>query len=112
VGLFHSGTPTTELSLGFVPLPGGAQTQAVVAGPRNGARLGNYQRIDMRVNRETQLRSGRLSYYFEVTNLLNRENPCCVEGARLESVNGRTYLAEEESNWLPMLPSLGVQFEF
>jgi hypothetical protein len=66
----------------------------------------------MRVNRDTQLRYGRLSYYFEVTNLLDRKNPCCVDGAHLESVNGRTYLAAEESYWLPMLPSLGVQFEF
>lgn len=111
-GLFHDGTPTTRLGVAMVPLPGGGQTQAVVTGPRNAERLGDYQRIDMRVNREQQLRSGRLSYYFEVTNLLNRENPCCVEGAHLEGTGAGPRLVAEETNWLPMLPSFGVQFEF
>ncbi len=112
VGLFHSGAPTTDLRLGMVTLPGGALSQAVVAGPRNAERLGDYQRIDIRVNREQQLRSGRLSYYFEVMNLLDRENPCCVEDIHLESTGAGPRLVEEQSYWLPMLPSFGVQFEF
>jgi hypothetical protein len=48
-----------------------------------------------------------------VTNLLNRDNPCCTESYHLESDGmGRTWLYQEESYWLPMLPSFGFQFEF
>jgi hypothetical protein len=59
------------------------------------------------------MRSGRFSYYLEVTNLLNRENPCCVEDYHLETNSvGFTRLALEQTDWLPMLPSFGFQFEF
>jgi hypothetical protein len=111
-GLFHDGTTTTRLGTALVPGPGGAQDLVIVAGPRNGARLGDYQRIDLRANRDVAVRGGRLSFYLEVTNLLNHENPCCVESGRIELEGGRPNLVFEESNWLPMMPSFGVQFEF
>lgn len=111
-GLFHDGTTSTRLDTAVVNGPGGAQELVIVAGPRNGARLGNYQRIDLRANRDVKLRSGRLSFYLEVTNLLNHENPCCVESGRIEFGGGRPELVVEETNWLPMMPSFGVQFEF
>ena len=111
-GLFHDGTTSTRLNTSVVNGPGGAQELVIVAGPRNGARLGNYQRIDLRANRDVKLRGGRLSFYLEVTNLLNHENPCCVESGRLESGRGGPELVVEETNWLPMMPSFGVQFEF
>lgn len=85
----------------------------IVAGERNAARLGNYLRLDLRASRSVEMRSGRFSYYLEVTNLLNRENPCCVESYQLETNNnGFTWLNLQQSNWLPMLPSFGFQFEF
>jgi hypothetical protein len=111
-GLFHDGTPTTRLGPGFVTVPGGAQRTVVVPGPRNGARLGGYRRIDLRANRDVALRGGRLSFYLEITNLLNHQNPCCVEGGHVEHQGGQSYLVFEETNWLPMLPSFGVQYEF
>jgi hypothetical protein len=95
-----------------VTIAGQGQVPVIVAGPRDGARLGDYQRIDLRANRDVSLRSGRLSYYLEVTNLLNRKNPCCVEGRHLELRDGQAYLVFDQSNWLPMLPSFGVQYEF
>jgi hypothetical protein len=111
-GLFHNGSPTTSLSHETIATPGG-DVDVIVAGDRNGARLGNYARIDLRATRSVELRSGRFSYYLEVTNLLNRENPCCVESYHLETnVNGFTWLNVEQTDWLPMLPSFGFQFEF
>jgi hypothetical protein len=112
-GLYHSGTPTTRLSQALVSPPGGAPMDVIVAGDRNGARLGNYARIDLRASRAVELRAARFSYYLEVTNLLNRQNPCCKEAYRLEPrADGRRRLVVEETSWLPMLPSFGFQFEF
>jgi outer membrane cobalamin receptor len=111
-GLFHDGTPTTRLGSELVNIPGQGQVPVLVPGPRNGAQMGAYQRIDLRANRDVPLRSGKLSYYLEVTNLLNRKNPCCVEGSHVETHDGQSTLVFEQSNWLPMLPSFGLQFEF
>jgi len=111
-GLFHGGSPTTGLSHEVIATPGG-DMDVIVAGERNGAKLGNYARVDLRASRVVQMRSGRFSYYLEVTNLANRENPCCVESFHLETNrNGFTWLDLEETDWLPMLPSFGFQFEF
>jgi hypothetical protein len=111
-GLFHGGSPITELHHEVIATPGG-DMDVIVAGERNAARLGNYLRLDLRASRSVEMRSGRFSYYLEVTNLLNRENPCCVESYQLETNrNGFTWLNLQQSNWLPMLPSFGFQFEF
>jgi hypothetical protein len=111
-GLYHSGTPTTSLSQALVPTPAGPR-DVIVAGQRNGARLGDYARLDLRASRSVQMRSVRFNYYLEVTNLLNRENPCCKESYYLDTdPNGRVRLKIEEASWLPMLPSFGFQFEF
>jgi hypothetical protein len=111
-GLYHSGAPTTALSHEVIATPGG-DMNVIVAGERNGARLGSYTRLDLRASRSVALRSGKFSYYLEVTNLLNAENPCCVESWHLETnSNGFTWLDLEQTDWLPMLPSFGFQFEF
>ena len=111
-GLYHSGTPTTPLELDSALAPGGGEVLVVSAGPRNSENLGSYSRLDLRANRDVQLQNSKLTFYFEVTNLLNTENPCCIENIDvLGGVSGpRLFL--EESNWLPMLPSFGFQWEF
>jgi outer membrane receptor protein involved in Fe transport len=112
-GLFHSGTPTTTLRQTTIMVPGGELADVVVSGEHNAVRLGHYARLDLRASRAVQFRGGRFSYYFEITNLFDRENPCCKESYFLETdANGRVRLVIEESDWLPLLPSLGFQFEF
>jgi hypothetical protein len=111
-GLFHDGTPTTRLGSELVNVPGQGQVPVIVAGPRNGERLGDYQRIDLRANRDVILRGGKLSYYLEVTNLLDRKNPCCLESGHPEQRGGQRYLVFDQSYWLPLMPSFGIQYEF
>ena len=57
--------------------------------------------------------NSKLSFYLEVTNLLNSKNECCVENYHLRR-RGRqsTFLCTETGYWLPMLPSFGFQWEF
>ena len=112
IDVSHAGTLTTPLDVGISSAPGDGQAAVIMMGPRNSEHLGTYQRLDLRANRDVQLRSAKLSYYLEVTNLLNHENPCCVEDWRLQGDGRNARLAFDESNWLPMIPSFGVQFEF
>jgi len=111
-GLFHSGNPTTYIGIETDPLPGGGTEITGVVGPRNAERLGAYSRIDLRANRDVQLQDSRISFYLEVTNLLNSENECCIEGYRVEPGRGGYFLGIEKGYYLPMLPSFGFQWEF
>ena len=99
-GLFHSGTPTTSLSLEEI-------------GPRNGDRLATYARIDLRASRDVQLERSVLAFYLEITNLLNAKNECCIESYDLaENGNGMPYLDVQRSYGFPLLPSFGFRWEF
>jgi outer membrane receptor for ferrienterochelin and colicin len=111
-GVFHNGLPTTYIGIETEPLPGGGTEVTGVVGPRNAEHFGNYSRIDLRANREVQLRDSKVSFYLEVTNLLNARNECCIEGYGVEQGRAGPYLNIEKSYYLPMLPSFGFQWEF
>lgn len=112
-GLFHSGTPTTFIGIETTPLPGGGIEVEGVVGERNAEHMAAYTRVDLRANRDVQLRNSKLSLYIEVTNLLNSRNECCIENYHLEpGRNNSVFLATETSYYLPMLPSFGIQWEF
>jgi hypothetical protein len=112
-GLFHNGTPTTYIGIETTPLPGGGVDVEGVVGERNAERMAPYTRVDLRANRGVQLRNSKLSFYVEVTNLLNSKNECCVESYHLEpDGHGGVFLDTVTSYWLPMLPSFGLQWEF
>jgi hypothetical protein len=73
-------------------LAGGGTGITGVVGPRNAEHVGTYSRIDLRANRDVQLRDSKISFYLEVTNLLNSENECCIEGYRVEQGRGGYFL--------------------
>jgi hypothetical protein len=110
-GLVHTGVPRTLIGIETTPGPGGVEIQGVV-GKRNAAHMGTYMRLDLRANRDVELASSRISFYLEVTNLLNRRNECCINNYRLEEGRSGPYLNQEMGYWLPMLPSFGFQWEF
>jgi hypothetical protein len=111
-GLVHSGTPTTEIGIITTPLPGGDYAVQGYSGPRNGERLRPYARIDLRMNRDVPLANSKLQFYLEVTNLLDRNNQCCIEDYEVVPGRPEPQLEIENGFWLPILPSIGVQWEF
>jgi len=112
-GLFHSGAPTTFLGIETAPLPGGGTEVQGVVGERNAEHLAPYTRVDLRANRDVQLRDSKISFYLEVTNLLNSQNECCIENYILEQGrNGAISFDTVKGYYLPMLPSFGFQWEF
>ena len=113
-GLFHSGTPTTYIGIETTPLPGGGTKVEGVVGQRNADHMAPYTRVDLRANRDVQLRNSKISFYLEVTNLLNSKNECCIERLSTSSriATAALFSVKETSYWLPMLPSFGFQWEF
>jgi hypothetical protein len=112
-GQVHSGTPTTELGMSATRLPDGSYQVEGEVGPRNGDRLDTYARVDLRVNRDVILENSKLSFYLEVTNLLDRENECCIESFELDSrPGGAPWLYVDKGLWLPRMPSLGFEWQF
>lgn len=106
---WHSGWPTTGMQLGadsdedeYFPIPG----------PRNAENLGHYSTLDFRISREFELSKGSLSAFFEVSNAMNRKNPCCIDFDTDEDAAGNVFLDRTVDDWLPLLPAVGLLWEF
>jgi outer membrane cobalamin receptor len=76
---------------------------------RNALRLPTYARVDVRVRHVVPLGSRRLVIFGEAINLLNRRNIRQVEG----SYDSRTLeVFRISERQLPIIPSIGLAFEF
>ena len=100
----HSGWPTTELSL--------TEDGIAVPGPRNASQHGTYASLDMRLSRRFDLRRGSLLAFVEVSNILNRRNECCLDWDLEENMAGEDILERDQDYWMPLLPAIGVLWEF
>jgi hypothetical protein len=106
VDTYHSGWPTTELHLND------EQPPVVVFGPRNSARLADYNSLDMRLTRTFALARGALDVFAEVTNALSRANPCCSSYTYVRNSDGTVALNREIDDWLPLVPVAGVLWRY
>jgi hypothetical protein len=105
---YHTGWPTTPARL-VGTIPG---SQSVSIGPRNAARLGSYSSVDARVSRDFELPRGTLNVFAEVSNVLDRGNPCCTDFSYETESDGTAILEHEYRNWLPLIPNVGVLWKF
>ena len=94
-GEVHTGWPKTEL----------------VAQDLNSARYSVFHTLDARISREFDVRRGDLTVFLEVSNLYDRDNPCCTEYSVITTATGPE-LVGKEAHWLPLVPSLGVVWRF
>ena len=83
-----------------------------IPGQRNREEHGTYAQIDFRVSRKIDVSHGSLSAFFEVSNLTNRNNPCCIDYDIDEDDDGNVILDRAEEEWLPIIPSIGIHWEF
>jgi hypothetical protein len=103
----HSGWPATEI--GVTTSPSGEPL--AVAGPRNGIRLRDFRRLDLRASRDFDVGFGSLRFFAEVTNLTNRDNPCCLV-YEPTTVDGMAALAVRERSGAAITGNLGVLWQF
>jgi hypothetical protein len=66
--------------------------------------------IDARISRTFRLRHGELDTWFEISNLTNRVNPCCIDYRVSEG--SPPVLLRDEDSWLPIVPSFGVLWRY
>jgi len=111
-GNFHSGWPRTAVFVEPLAAGDGSQTFDVRLGPRNGDRWSGFQSLDVRASRRIPLRKGELTVFLEITNLYNRENPCCLQFERSTDDDGNDVLQVDQRYWLPLVPSVGVLWRF
>lgn len=104
----HTGWPQTSMTGESVLQSDGSESLVLDVSDRNASRYPTFHALDIRVSRQFELSRGDLTAFLEVTNLYDRQNPCCVEF----SVRPDGSLASRDKHWLPLVPSLGIVWRF
>jgi hypothetical protein len=98
-GVVRRGWPTTRL-------------EGDALGERNASRFPVRAALDLRVEYRHLLAMGQLAITAELSNALNRGNECCRELVVEKDGAGDASFRARTSDWLPLVPSLGVLWEF
>ena len=109
----HTGWPATNLRLeqnGFDA--NGDPNYVAVPGPRNALSYNTFASIDFRVSRIFDVRRGTLMAFVEISNVTNRRNQCCIDWDVMQDSSGNLLLDHSSDYWLPLLPAIGVLWEF
>ncbi|MFQ5351096.1 MAG: TonB-dependent receptor plug domain-containing protein, partial [Thermoanaerobaculia bacterium] len=106
---YHTGWPTTPLSLGEEIDEDGETVFVPVPGRRYSARLPDYHRLDLRATRAWNLRAGTLVFFIDVQNAYNQDN---IAGFDFSIDQDTGTLTPNAEKWAGILPSVGFSFEF
>lgn len=109
----HTGWPTTDLALIEDGLDANGDPILVAEpGPRNDLRYATFSSIDFRVSREFAVKRGSLTAFIEVSNVANRDNVCCTDWDLEVDDDGAASLESSADYWLPLLPAIGILWQF
>jgi len=111
-GNIRSGWPATDLQIEEIVGPGGEQAIVAIPGVRNAIQLPHFASLDARISRKFDVRHGSLTVFAEVSNLLNRKNICCTDYDLEFDENGDEFLSSSPDFLLPLLPAIGILWEF
>ena len=105
----HSGWPTTSLSLVQKGVDDEGEPEFVaVPGPRNVENYATFASVDFRLSRRFKVPHGSLLAFVEVSNAFNRRNECCLDW----DLDDNDELERGKDYWLPLLPAVGILWEF
>jgi hypothetical protein len=108
---YHTGWPTTDVVYTLAPLNNGRRLLVAANGPIYGLNLPDYHRLDLRATRRIALRRGELRVFVDVFNAYDRTN--YVGFTHAVTVNGpQVSDVRKPREQLPLLPSVGVAWEF
>jgi len=105
----HSGWPKTILEVDPASDP---EMPLLQFGPRNSERFTTFATLDLRVSYRSRVHLGSLTTFFELSNATNRDNPCCVDFGLEEDPDGNVFLRQDDEFWFPLLPAVGILWEF
>ena len=104
----HTGWPWTDLYLEEIGVDADDEPiYEATPGPRNANTLPTFSSLDLRLSRRFKLRRGTLLAFVEVSNVLNRSNVCCIDW---DIEDGD--LEYSLDYWMPLLPAIGILWEF
>jgi outer membrane receptor protein involved in Fe transport len=112
VAFYHDGTPTTPIYYSRSQEPDGTSQLQMTSGLSNSGRLGHYLRVDLRASRKVFFEKSVLTYYLEVFNLFDRDNPYCVDDFDPDRIPVGGGVTTQYNYGFPRLPSFGFNFEF
>ncbi len=75
-------------------------------------RLDHYARVDLRIANQPGGPSSRWSWYVEVINLLNRDNPLDLDHSLIYHPDAVPTILAEPMGGFPIIPSFGVRIRF
>ncbi len=104
---YHTGWRTTPF---FLETDG----EGIGLGDLYSEKFPAFHRLDLRANRRLFRRNGNgLDIYLDVSNLYNRKNVRGYDNIAVETgENGQPILTFEREEWLPILPTFGVNWTF
>lgn len=109
----HTGWPATNLRLEQDGTDAnGELIYVAIPGPRNALRHSAFASVDFRLSRSFDVPRGSLLAFFEVSNVFNRRNVCCTDWDIAEDAGGTPELDNSLDYWLPLLPAVGILWEF
>ena len=112
-GSVHTGWPATNLELVQTGTdPDGEPVYKAVPGPRNALGHPTFASLDFRISRNFDVKRGSLTAFVEVSNLTNRRNVCCLDWDVADDGDGNLELELSRDYWLPLLPAIGILWEF
>ncbi|HEX7136816.1 MAG TPA: TonB-dependent receptor [Vicinamibacterales bacterium] len=107
-GTYHSGWPTTPVVA--VANTAGA---SLVLGERNSERLPTFFRLDARVAKSLHVTRGELLLTFDVVNLTNHNNVCCISDvSAFDRGDGTFGVHREDRSLIPFFPLLSARWKF
>ena len=92
----------TEPATGLTP-----DDALLLPGPKNSARLLPYNRLDLSVTRHGHLFGAKAEYFLQIFNVYSRRNEWFVQ---YDAKNPNT--EPEVTHQLPVVPTIGLNFEF
>jgi hypothetical protein len=109
---YRTGWPATASTFSVDTLTDGTLQLMPEFGPLNALRLPSYHRLDVRLTRNLFIKSNVLQVYFDIFNLYNRSNLRSYDyGVSVR--DGRVHVTQQSGDeLLPVLPSLGLRWEF
>jgi hypothetical protein len=76
-------------------------------GARNQNTFSDFYQVDVKLSKDIKLHRGNLKLSFQVNNLINNNNPCCVD---YDLEDGT--LKSKQKSWLPLLPNINVVYNW
>ena len=113
VGRWRSGWPRTPLLVESIIDQGGNLIEIDSdLSQRNSSKYADYFRVDLRLSRTIKLERGSFQYYFEIFNVFNYENECCVPDHDLDLGGPVITVQPNIDDFLPFFPSFGFVWTF